>query len=227
MRASVRMLRKSSLIVLSVVSVVFLLGGCSHSTQAGGDPDTANSKPGLLARIFETTKPVTVQEGTELDVVLDQSISTAANRSGDTFQATLASPIVVDEKTVIPQDALVKGHIVDARPSGHLKGVARLELTLDSVEVSGQTYEIATGDFSRTGKNHNKRNGMLIGGGAGVGAVIGGVAGGGFGALIGSSVGAGAGTAGAAFTGKKDIRVPAETTLSFRLARPVTIPVKG
>ena len=220
-------LKKNSLMLMSLLSLVLFLGGCGHNTQAGGDPDNANSKPGLLARIFESTKPVTVPEGTELDVVLGQSISTAANRSGEPFQATLASQVVIDDKTVIPQDALVKGHIVDARPSGHLKGVARLELTLDSVEVNGETYEIATGDFGRSGKNHNKRNGILIGGGAGVGAIIGGVAGGGVGALIGSSVGAGAGTAGAAFTGKRDIRVPAETTLSFRLVRPVTIPVKS
>jgi hypothetical protein len=220
-------LRKGGLSMLSLVSIVLLLGGCGHNTQASDDPNNPNSKPGLLARIFEATKPVSVPEGTEVNVVLNQSISTAANRSGDTFQATLASPVVVDDKTVIPKDALVTGHIVDARPSGHLKGVARLELTLDSVKVNGETYEIATGDFGRTGKNHNKRNGILIGGGAGLGAIIGGVAGGGVGALIGTSVGAGAGTAGAAFTGKKDIRVPAEATLSFRLARPVTIPVKS
>jgi hypothetical protein len=219
-------LRKGGLSVLSLVSIVLLLGGCGHNTQASTDSDNADSKPGLLARIFEATTPVSVPEGTELNVVLNQSISTAANRSGDPFQAILATPVVVDDKTVIPKDALVTGHIVDARPSGHLKGVARLELTLDSVKVNGETYGIATGDFGRTGKNHNKRNGILIGGGAGLGAIIGGVAGGGVGALIGSSVGAGAGTAGAAFTGKKDIRVPAETILSFRLARPVTIPVK-
>jgi len=220
-------LRKGGLGMLSLVSIVLLLGGCGHNTQASGDPNDSNSRPGLLARIFQVTKPVSVPEGTQLDVVLNQSISTAANRSGDPFQASLASPVVVDDKTVIPKDALVTGHIVDARPSGHLKGVARLELTLDSVEVNGATYGIATGDFGRTGKNHNKRNGILIGGGAGLGAIIGGVAGGGVGALIGSSVGAGAGTAGAAFTGKRDIRVPAETALSFRLARPVTIPVKS
>jgi hypothetical protein len=222
-----RVLKKSALISISLVFVVLLLGGCAHNTEASGDPDNADSKPGLLARIFTTTKPISIPEGTQLDVVLNQSISTAANRAGDPFQATLASPVVVDDKTVIPKDALVTGHIVDARPSGHLKGVARLELTLDSVEVNGAAYGIATGDFGRTGKNHNKRNGVLIGGGAGLGAIIGGVAGGGVGALIGSSVGAGAGTAGAAFTGQKDIRVPAETTLSFRLARPVTIPVKS
>jgi len=220
-------LRKGGLGMLSLVSIVLLLGGCGHNTQASGDPNDSNSRPGLLARIFQVTKPVSVPEGTQLDVVLNQSISTAANRSGDPFQATLAAPVVVDDKTVIPKDALVTGHIVDARPSGHLKGVPRLELTLDSVQVSGETYGIATGDFGRTGKNHNKRNGILIGGGAGLGAIIGGVAGGGVGALIGSSVGAGAGTAGAAFTGKKDIRVPAETRVSFRLARPVTIPVKS
>jgi hypothetical protein len=220
-------LRKGGLGLLSLLSIVLLLGGCGHNTQASGDPNDSNSRPGLLARIFQVTKPVSVPEGTQLDVVLNQSISTAANRSGDPFQASLASPVVVDDKTVIPKDALVTGHIVDARPSGHLKGVARLELTLDSVEVNGATYGIATGDFGRTGKNHNKRNGILIGGGAGLGAIIGGVAGGGVGALIGSSVGAGAGTAGAAFTGKRDIRVPAETALSFRLARPVTIPVKS
>ncbi|MFZ0581369.1 MAG: hypothetical protein WAM23_09570, partial [Candidatus Acidiferrales bacterium] len=178
-------LRKNGLMLMSLVSIVFLLGGCGHSTQAGSDPDNAISKPGLLARIFQTTKEVSVPEGTEVYVVLDQSISTATNRSGDSFQATLASPVLVDDKTVIPQDALVKGHIVDARPSGHLRGVARLELTLDSVKVNGESYEIATGDFGRRGKNHNKRNGILIGGGAGVGAVIGAVAGGGVGALIG------------------------------------------
>jgi hypothetical protein len=222
-----RIFRNSGLISMSLISAVLLLGGCGHNTQASSNPNNADSKPGLLARIFETTKPVFVPEGTELDVALNQSISTAANRSGEPFQATLAAPVVVDDKTVIPKDALVTGHIVDARPSGHLKGVARLELTLDSVKVNGETYGIATRDFGRTGKNHNKRNGILIGGGAGLGAIIGGVAGGGVGALVGSSVGAGAGTAGAAFTGRKDIRVPAETTLSFRLARPVTIPVKN
>ena len=52
-----------------------------------------------------------------------------------------------------------------------------LVLTLDSVEVDGQSYDIATDDEGRVGKNHNKRNGILIGGGAGLGALTGGIAG--------------------------------------------------
>jgi hypothetical protein len=139
------------------------------------------------------------------------------------FQASVAAPIVIDGKTVIPKDARVNGHVVDSQTSGRLSGVARLVLTLDSVEVDGESFNIVTDDEGRVGKNHNKRNGVLIGGGAGLGALIGAVAGGGKGALIGGAAGAGAGTAGAAYTGKKDIRVPAETRLTFRLVRPATI----
>jgi hypothetical protein len=58
---------------------------------------------------------------------------------------------------------------------------------------------------------------VLIGGGSGLGALIGGLAGGGRGALIGAGAGAGAGAAGAAFTGKKQVSIPAETVLTFRL----------
>jgi hypothetical protein len=214
---------------LSLSLLSLLLVGCAQNPRANEKPNssTGAEKPGLLTRVFDSTKPITVPEGTDLTVILEQSISTASNRSGDIFRATLASPIVIDGLTVIPKDARVTGHIVDVRGSGRLKGVARLDLRLDSVEVNGTTYDIATDDEGRSGKNHNKRNGVLIGGGAGLGAIIGGIAGGGAGAVIGGAVGAGAGTAGAAVTGKKDIRVPAETALTFRLVRPVTVPVKS
>ncbi|MGH9713053.1 MAG: hypothetical protein ACRD5M_07120 [Candidatus Acidiferrales bacterium] len=212
---------------LSLFLLSLLLVGCGQNSQANEKPDAANDKPGLLSRIFDSTKPLTIPEGTDLPVVLNQTISTATNRSGDTFTAILTAPIVVDGKTVIPQDARVAGHVVESVPSGRLKGVARLELTLDSVEVNGKSYDLSTDDEGRRGKNHNKRNAILIGGGAGFGAIVGAIAGGGVGAAVGSAVGAGAGTAGAAYTGKKDIRVPVETALTFRLTRPVTIPVKG
>jgi len=41
--------------------------------------------------------------------------------------------------------------------------------------------------------------------------------------LIGGPVGAGAGTAVAFLTGKRDVKYPAETHLTFRLAEPVTL----
>jgi len=222
-------LQRSSTFFISLVSLILCISlvACGRSPQAGQNPDSTGDKPGLFSKIFNSTTPITVQEGTNLMVVLDQTISTAQNRTGESFRATVAAPVVVEGKTVIPKDTPVTGHIVESVSSGRLKGVAKLDLRLDSLKIDDKTYNIATGDERRVGKNHNERNGILIGGGAGLGALIGGVASGGVGAAIGAAAGAGAGMAGAAYTGKKDLRVPAETTLTFQLSRSVTIPVKS
>jgi hypothetical protein len=63
----------------------------------------------------------------------------------------------------------------------------------------------------------------MVGGGAGLGALIGGLAGGGKGAAIGAIAGAGAGTAGTAYTGNKDVVLPAESAVSFKLEQPLEI----
>ncbi len=166
---------------------------------------------------------VTVPSGTAIQVRLDNALSTNQNRPGDEFTATVSEPLVMDGKTVIPQGARAKGRVVDARESGRLKGVARMRLELASIEVNGNSYDLRTTDAMRHGGNHKKRNWYSIGGGAAGGAVIGAIAGGGEGALIGGPIGAGAGLTYALVTGKKDIRLPAETPLTFKLAQPVTI----
>jgi hypothetical protein len=174
-------------------------------------------------KTMHRTTAVAVPEETVLRVSLNQSISSNQSRPGDHFEATVVEPVVVDGKTIIPDGAQVQGLVVDSRPSGRLRGRASLRLALESVYVDGKTYDVRTSAFHDVGGKHKKRNWALIGGGAGGGAVIGALAGGGKGALIGGPVGAGAGTAVAFFTGKKDIRLPAETRITFRLAEPLTV----
>ena len=77
--------------------------------------------------------------------------------------------------------------------------------------------------MNRTEKGKGKRTAVMAGGGTAFGAIVGGLAGGGKGAAIGALAGAGAGGAGAAFTGNKDIVLPAEAALSFRLTSSVTV----
>jgi hypothetical protein len=178
------------------------------------------------ATMLKHPDPVTVPEATAIRVTLDHSLASDRNEPGDHFEATVSEPVVVDNKTVIPQGAAVEGLVVDAHHSGRLMGRARLRLALQTVAIDGKTYEIHTDSNGRVGGNHKNRNIGFIAGGAGGGALIGAVAAGGKGALIGGPVGAGAGTAAAFLTGKKDIRLPAETRLTFKLAGPVTITEK-
>ncbi len=96
-----------------------VMTGCAQNPGGTKETDQTNEKPGLLSRILGLNRPITVPEGTDLTVVLDQSLSTTRNRSGDMFQASVAVPIVIDGQTVIPKDARVNGHIVDAQgPAG-------------------------------------------------------------------------------------------------------------
>jgi hypothetical protein len=230
-----------SLIVLgSALLSVSLLTGCNHSpasnAAAGSDADpntqakadAANgSKKGVLGGLFESKKEITIPEGAQFEVTVDETLASNRNHAGDSFAASLSQPVVQNGKTIIPAGAHVTGRVVDAKDSGRLHVPARLSVALSSVEVDGKTYDIETSTIGETGKNHNKRNLGFIGGGAAGGALIGGLAGGGKGALIGGVIGAGAGTAGAAATGKKDISLPAETRLKFQLVRSVTVSVKG
>ena len=170
--------------------------------------------------------PVTVPELTPIHVTLDQAVTSNQSRPGDHFDATISEPVVVDGKTVIPQGAHAEGIVVDAKPSGRLMGRARLQLALQSVDVSGQPYDVRTTSSARIGRDHKERNWAWIGGGAGGGALIGAAAAGGKGALIGGPIGAAAGTTVAFVTGQRDIKLRPETPVTFKLAEPLTIDAK-
>ena len=135
----------------------------------------------------------------------------------------MAQPVTVDGKTLIDQGAAAHGTVVAAKAMGHFKGGALLEVRLDSVSINGREQNVQTTAVTSSLKGKGKRSAGFIGGGAGAGALIGALAGGGKGAAIGAAAGAGAGTAGAAFTGNKEIVFPAEKALSFRLSQPVEV----
>jgi outer membrane lipoprotein SlyB len=226
-----RKANRSFVLMTGVAALALVLAGCASTPEGDGKnpASAANSKDekGWLAKALETSNPVIVPEGTVISVTLDQALSIEDNRTGDNFDASLSAPIVVDGKTVIPKGARAQGRIVESKASGRLKHPARMELTLTSIEVGGTRYDVDTSDTRSVGKSHKKRNLIFIGGGTGAGAVVGAIVGGGVGAAVGAAIGAGGGTAAAAATGKMQIRLPAETRLSFPLSQPLTIQVKG
>ena len=210
-----------------IIGVLLAFGGCnksnpnSNSGNTGGAP-AANTTPSQPAPP-PAPPPVVIPAGTLLTVTIDQAVSSKTNNNGDPFAASLAAPISVDGVTVLPTGTRAKGTVVQAESAGRVKGGAVLALTLDSLTVNGQPYSIQTSEFEETIKGRGKRTAIGAGGGAAFGLIVGGLAGGGKGAAIGALAGGGAGTAGTAFTGKRDITIPAETRLHFKLTAPLTV----
>jgi len=216
--------------MLSLLSFAIALAGCAKSSNQSATSDTASSSsPSSSASAQKAApkpRPIVVPADTSILVVLDQQIGSKTSRTGETFTATVESPVEVDGRVAIPKGARAAGMVKNAKAAGHFKGGAVLELALTSVTLDDKEYEIQTSARAVTTKGKGKRTAAMVGGGAGGGAAIGAVAGGGKGAAIGALIGAAAGTGGAGLTGNRDITLPAETALSFRLLQPLEIKVR-
>ena len=171
--------------------------------------------------------PLVVPAGTSLVVRMGNTINTKSSNTGDSFTGTLAQSVAVDGVVAIPSGAGVAGTVVDSKSPGRFKGEGTLSVALTSINVHGVPTTIQSSTYTQTVKGKGKRTAVMAGGGTGAGALIGGLAGGGKGALIGGLVGAGAGTAGAAFTGNKELQIPAESVVTFRLGNSITVKRSG
>ena len=205
-----------SLLVLVSMSI-----GCS--TKPSPSDETSDTSVPHKSSSWFGRKEVTVPAGTVITVRLANAVGSKRSNSGDQFTASVATPVEVDGKVIVPSGAEASGKVLQAVPQGRFKGAAVLRLALESITIKGDSYDVHTSSVSRYLKGKGKRTAAMIGGGAGGGALLGGLLGGGKGALIGAAAGAGAGTAGAAYTGNKEILLPTESALSFKLSEPVTV----
>lgn len=168
-------------------------------------------------------QPIVIPAGKTVTVRMGSGLSSKTAQDGQTFTGTLANGIAVNGKVIVPAGSGVTGTVSEAKSAGRFKGEAILAIRLTSVNIKGAPHRVSTDEYVVTQKGKGKRSAVMIGGGAGGGALIGGLAGGGKGALIGGLVGAGAGTAGAAFTGNKELSIPAESAVSFKTTSSITV----
>jgi hypothetical protein len=163
--------------------------------------------------------PLVVPRSTSLSVRMGQTVSAKESSVGDSFSGVLAQSVVVKGVSVFRAGTPVTGTVTASKGQGRFKGDGALGITISRVG----DYKVSTSAYEKTANGKGKRTAGFIGGGGGGGALIGGLAGGGKGALIGGLLGAGAGTAGAVFTGNKNISIPAETVVTFTLEEPLTV----
>lgn len=199
----------------------------SMSPSSSSQPVAGSGQQAAAPQAPPPPVVVDLPAGTSIRVRLDSDLGSKISQPGDSFSATVADDVLKGGDVIIAKGARAEGTVVDAKPLGKFKGGASLVIKLDRVRSKWGSYPVETSSISRAEKGKGKRSTALIGGGAGLGALIGGLAGGGKGAAIGALAGGGAGTAGSAFTGNKQIVLPAETLLTFKLDHSVHITEKG
>jgi hypothetical protein len=223
-------MRSRLLLTILGLYLAVAVSGCSRKpssdSNAAGNPSSqpaADDKAAPAETRQAKPEPLVVPARTMVTVRLGSAIGSKLSQPGETFTGTVAKDVMVGDVVAIPRDTQVTGTVVNAKPLGRFKGGAVLEVRLSSINLNGADLRVQAAARTFTEKGKGKRTAVLAGGGAALGGLIGGLAGGGKGAAIGLAAGAGAGTGGAAFTGNKEIVLPAESALSFELLHPLEI----
>ncbi|HEU5457010.1 MAG TPA: BON domain-containing protein [Terracidiphilus sp.] len=169
--------------------------------------------------------PVTVPEGTLIQVRTNEPVASKRAAPGEPIQFTVIRDVTLGGVLAIPRGATVYGVVEDVRQSrsGELGGSSELALRLTSLDLGRRNYPLTSDLFRVRGPSKTGRTVGSAIGGALIGAVIGGAAGGGGGAAIGAVAGGTVGTAASAAAPGPGVWIPAEALVSFHLAEPVTV----
>ncbi len=203
--------------VISAVAlaVVLATSGCAsmRGGQEGAVGTTGTTTPTGPVQVGGSEEGV-VPVGQELDVRLQQALSSATATVEQRFQTTTVVDLKRGEQVLVPAGATVRGFVSAVQPAGRLDRSGSLTLSFDQIVVNGRQHPIralATQVYESGGI---REEGGKVGTAGAVGAIVGGILGGLKGALLGAVVGGGGVIAA---TEGKDIELPAGSIIRIRL----------
>ena len=212
-----------SIRMATIFAAFLALSGCASmgggESGAVGTTGTTTTTPTEPVQVG-SSDPGQIPVGQELDVRLQDSLSSATATTEQRFQATTVVDLKQGERVLIPAGSTVRGFVSSVKKAGRLDRSGRLTLSFDQVVVNGREYPIkalATQVFESGGI---REEAGTVGTAGVVGGIVGGILGGLRGALIGAAVGGGGVIAA---TEGKDIELPAGTIIRIRMDTPVKV----
>jgi hypothetical protein len=183
-----------------------------------GDIDNALNR-GYSGR---RTGSLVLSEGTEMTVRLEQPLSSRTARVEDRFEATVARPVYVDGRIVIPDGSRVQGTVTVVERAQRPARGGRLNLSFDrlllddgtTVDLSARLVQVK----EDIGSGGTVKQGAI---GAAIGGILGKVLGGTKGAIVGVLLG---GAGGAISSSGDDVELPEGTVFTLQLDRATTLP---
>ncbi len=112
---------------------------------------------GIPQRASSRTTDRVIPEGTELQLLLSEPLSSKLNDVGDVVFATIRRDVIVDGQTILPRGTEVTGRVTLANAAGRPFKGGRLHVTFDRVRIDGQDQKLAVivksvSDFARDEK---------------------------------------------------------------------------
>lgn len=197
--------------------------GCATAADPG-PTSPPYSPPASTAPTEPTTvnnqNPGTIPVGQELDVRLQDTLSSSTATVEQRFEATTAVDLMQNGRVLVPAGTVVRGVVSSVDEADRVDRAGRLTLAFDQMVVNGREIPIratATQVFESGGIREEVGT---AGAGAGVGGIVGGLIGGLRGALIGAVIGAGGAIAA---TEGADIDLPQGTIIRIRMDSPARI----
>jgi hypothetical protein len=88
--------------------------------------------------------PREIPAGTQLEVRSQTILSSARSRAGDTFEAVLAEPLILQNETVAAPGSILRGTVSAVAPAAGSGQAGYLRVTLTSIKIADQTLPLKT-----------------------------------------------------------------------------------
>ena len=192
-------------------------GSRRTTSDTQGESEGSSTSDHTVDRGRRTTGASVIPVGQELDVRLQDTLSSDRNQVEDRFTATTVVNLEVDGRVLIPAGSEVRGVISSVHPAGRVDRKGSMTVSFDELTINNRSYPMR-GTVTQAIESEGVRGeAAKIGTGAGVGAIIGGILGGFKGAMAGILIGGGGVVAA---TEGKDVELPAGTILRVSLDAP-------
>jgi len=196
-------------------------------------PPPATTPPPAAPKSAPTGDKILVPTGTRIGVILENGVSTATAKPGDSVYFRTSFPITINNKVVVPVGTYLRGEVTDSKRPGHVKGKGELRIRLHSMVFpngytvdmnaephSSDSANVRTDDEGKmTGPGGKGKDATTIATTTATGAGIGAIAGGGKGAGIGAGIGGVAGLAAVLLSRGPDAQLPRGSSMDLMLER--------
>lgn len=198
------------------------------ATQTAQQPANPNAGATVIYPPVRNGQPpdvlLTVPSGTPLSVMMQTRVDSKHTQPGTPFRGIIIHNVYFRRGIIaVPRGSVVEGTVIDARPSGKLKGGPQLALQLSNIAIGHRSYVLTSSVWAQKGPGKGPATAATVGGTAAFGALTGAIVGGGPVALLGAALGGLGGAGISAISPGARIIIPAESIVTFHLTGPLTV----